>query len=421
MHVARKDLRLIVGASLIGNALEWYEFYFYVHFSPIFALLFFPNFSAEGALAATFSVFAFGFLSRPFGTIFFGHIGDRFGRRIALISSIALMAFPTVCIGLLPTYAQIGLTAAFLMAMMRFLQGFSIGGEYTGAICYLIEFAPPHKRGIMGSWASFGAEIGSIVSISEFILLETFSTQQHITGWGWRITFIVGGFIGLAGWYLRKKLKETPAFITLRKEGRITPLPIVETFKNYKIPMLKAMALTAFPLTGWYLVFVFTPVYSAQILERNLIVQMLILLGSLVISTLSLPLFGMLADKGYTRWLWILGSLGGILLAYPLFIPHDSLALEISLRALAAIFFSIQYALQPMLMCALFPTQVRYTAVGVSYNFYSIFLGGGAPILTLILTRITDNYLVPVFLMVGTALLSACVLLVIKNKDPDTR
>ncbi len=416
MHVSRAKLRLIVSATLIGNTLEWYEFYLFVQFAPIFTALFFPTYSRKAAIVGTFLIFGVGFIARPFGTLFFGHIGDRFGRRIALISSILLMTFPTLCIGLLPTYATIGIMAAVLMACLRFLQGVSTGGEFTGAMCYLTEFAAPDKRGIMGSWVFFGSQIGAILSISEFLVLDNFVSEHHLAEWGWRITFIVGGLIGLIGWYLRKKLKETPPFMALQKEGKITTLPIIDTFRHHKIPMIKSFLLCAFLLAGWYLVFIYAPVYSAQILNRDFSEQMLMLLGMIVLSNLCLPIFGILADKGYTKILWSISCFGGILLAYPLFVSHDSFALEVFLRALASILFTIQYSLLPMLICGLFPTHVRYTGVGVSYNFCSVFLGGGAPFFTLILSNVTENYLVPIFFLIITSLLSWGALFWIKDK-----
>jgi MHS family proline/betaine transporter-like MFS transporter len=326
------------------------------------------------------------------------------------------MTFPTACIGLLPTYADIGLMAAVLMACMRFLQGVSAGGEFTGAICYLTEFAPPDKRGIMGSWVFFGSQIGAIASVIEFLLLGTFVDEKQLLEWGWRLTFIIGGLIGLTGWYLRKKLKETPPFMMLRNEGKVRTLPIIDTFRNYKIPVIKAFFLSALPLSGWYMVFIYTPVYSAEILERDFTQQMLILLGMIVLSNLSLPFFGILGDKGYSKILWSISSLGGILLAYPLFIAHDSFVLDVFLRALAAILFSIQYALLPMLICGLFPTSVRYTGVGISYNFCNIFLGGGAPVIILLLSGVTENYLVPIIFLASTALLSWIAFFLIKDK-----
>lgn len=414
--LSKKKLALAIGANIIGNALEWYEFYLYILFTPLFAALFFPAEVSDTSLIQAFFVIAIGFLSRPFGAVFFGQLGDRLGRRIALLVSILLMTIPTFVIGCIPTYAQIGIMAPLLIGVMRLFQGIPAGGEFTGAMCYLYEISPPQRQGIMGSMVFFGSQIGAIFSMSEFLLMEKLLTHQEIREWGWRVSFILGGLIGLGGWYLRSKLEETPIFKTLRAEGKISPRPVLDSLKGYKVPLFKAFLLTTLTVSGWYLVFIFSPIYASEVGKAGFGNELLITLLLIILSNLCLPFMGWLADKSYKRALWITSCIATIVLAYPFYffsIKEEFLPLLI-MKVVMTIILTVQFALLPRVLCALFPAPVRYSSVGIAYNVGNIAIGGSSPFIALFLTKITGSFYIPMYMLMTTASLSLIAFLTIK-------
>lgn len=416
--LTRHQFRLALGASLIGNALEWYEFYLFVQFTPIFASLFFPQQSPEAALIQTLSIFTLGFVARPLGTIFFSHLGDRSGRRKALLVSIMLMTIPTFAMGLLPTYAQIGIMAPMLMAFLRLLQGIPAGGEATGVICYLTEIAPRHMKGLMGSFSFFGSQLGAIFSICEFLILHRVIPEQHMMDWGWRISFIVGGLLGVTGLFLRKNLHETPSFEIVREKGLVQHRPILTTLMKYKSPLIKSFFLSALPLSGWYLVFIFSPLYSAQVLGISWVDELVVTLAMIILSNIFLPFFGHLADCNYKRKLMMWGSIGTVLGAFPFYYfgLTNQFGLFLFMKGIMATILTMQYAVLPIILSELFPTSIRYSGVSIGYSFCNIFLGGSAPLLSLTLTNLTGNQYIPAFLLILSALITLFALFSIKPK-----
>ncbi|MFI5333666.1 MAG: MFS transporter [Chlamydiales bacterium] len=406
--LSKKQLALSIGATMVGNALEWYEFYLYILFTPLFSNLFFPSDIQGMSLVQALLVIAIGFLSRPFGAILFGYLGDKAGRRIALVSSIFLMTIPTFLIGCVPTYIQIGIMAPLLILTLRLLQGIPTGGEFTGAMCYLYEISPPNRQGMMGSLVFFGSQIGAILSISEFLLLENCLTHHQIEEWGWRISFIIGGLIGFGGWYLRRKIEETPSFNTLKKEGKISSHPVWDSFQKHRRPMIRAFFLTALTVAGWYLVFIFSPLYASEIQRTVWGNELLITLFLIVLSNVCLPFLGWLGDKSYTRVLWIGSCLLVIVLAYPLYYfgMQVHFPLFLFLKIIMVIALTVQFALLPKLLCELFPPAVRYSSVGISYNIANVVVGGSSPFLALSLTKITGDPYMPMYILIACAFMS---------------
>ena len=196
-------------AGAIGNVLEWYDFALYGYFAPVLASLLFPSDSRSLSLISAFGVFAVGFLARPLGAMLFGYWGDTLGRRHALAWSILLMAVPTCLVGLLPTYGTIGVLAPIALTLCRFLQGLSVGGEFTGSATFLVEHAAASQRGYVGSWAGFSAQIGALLGSGVGALIASSLTEEALHQWGWRIPFVRGGLIAVAGWYVRTSVPES--------------------------------------------------------------------------------------------------------------------------------------------------------------------------------------------------------------------
>src|SRR3979409_116474 len=204
-------------AGAIGNVLEWYDFALYGYFAPVFAALFFPSNSPSVSLISAFGVFAVGFLARPLGAMLFGYWGDTLGRRKALAWSILLMAIPTCLVGLLPPYDTMGVIAPIALTLCRFPQGLSVGGEFTGSAIFLVEHAAASQRGYVGSWASFSAQIGALLGSGMGALIASILTDEALHQWGWRVPFVMGSVIAVAGWYLRTRVPESPAFETIHR------------------------------------------------------------------------------------------------------------------------------------------------------------------------------------------------------------
>jgi MHS family proline/betaine transporter-like MFS transporter len=406
----------IVLASIIGNMLEWYEFTLYLHFLPIFASIFFPSSSAANSLTRELLTFAVGFLSRPLGALFFGSLGDRFGRRFALVITIVMMSGPTFLIGLMPTYAQIGIFAPLLLALLRFIQGIPIGGEFSGCMCYLEEISPPKERAYMGSWAFFGSQIGSILSTLEVLFLKAHLPPEDYMSWGWRISFILGGFLGVFGWYLRRSLPETPYFKSLKTEQKLVHTPVRESTRHFSA-LATGFFLSALPVSGWYLIFVFTPLYFSEILGTNFENSLILNVLLLIFCNICLPFAGKLADKLPLKPILISTALGVALLSYPLYFlgSHLSVSNFLLLQILTITLLIFHFALLPKLLSSLFFTSIRYTSIGISYNFSNIIFGGAAPLFALSLIQITGNLAAPGFLLMASALITLTTLFFTKQ------
>lgn len=236
-------------AGAIGNVLEWYDFALYGYFAPVFASLFFPSDSPSVSLISAFGVFAVGFLARPLGALLFGYWGDTVGRRNALAWSVLLIAVPTGLVGLLPTYEAMGALAPVTLTLCRFLQGLSVGGEFTGSATFLIEHAGGSQRGYVGSWAGFSAQLGALVGSGVGALIASSLAEEALRQWGWRIPFVMGSFVAVAGWYLRTRVPESPAFETIRRAGRLTSSPVGDVFTQQRLAVAKVMAWSG--CTAW--------------------------------------------------------------------------------------------------------------------------------------------------------------------------
>lgn len=231
-------------SNTLGNVLEWYDFTLYGTLAPIIANLFFPSKNALVSLIMTFGAFAAGFLMRPLGGIIYGHIGDRFGRKRALIASIILMTIPTVFLGILPTYAFVGILAPLLVTLTRLLQGIAVGGEFTGTMSFLVETAPDNRRGLAGSFALVGVLAGILLGAVVVTVISIVLPQGYLNQWGWRIPFLLGGVLGFAVWLLRRNLSETPFFEKIKRDTLVEAAPIEKCFTLYKKKLLQGFGIT---------------------------------------------------------------------------------------------------------------------------------------------------------------------------------
>ncbi|MBL1120137.1 MFS transporter, partial [Streptomyces sp. 110] len=277
-------------AGAIGNFVEWYDFALYGFFATTIAAQFFPETDGTTALLYTFSIFGVSFMARPLGAIAFGHLSDRIGRRPALSISVLLMSAGTVGIGLLPGYADIGATAAFLLLAARLLQGFSAGGESSSASVFVIEHAPEGRRGRYASYVLISVALGTVFGILVSLLMSSITNADQLASWGWRVPFIAAAPLALVGLYLRLRVHESPAFSELQTEGRLESAPIVQAFKVAKRPMLILIGFAMSNSVASYLVTSFLVAHlttTAQFTQTQSLIVLLVayvvlMCGSLV-------------------------------------------------------------------------------------------------------------------------------------------
>jgi MHS family proline/betaine transporter-like MFS transporter len=404
-------------AGAIGNVLEWYDFALYGYFAPVFAAMFFPSEQSSVSLLSAFCVFAIGFLARPLGALLFGYIGDTIGRREALAWSVILMAIPTVVVGLLPTYATIGIAAPLALTCCRFLQGLSVGGEFTGSVTFLVEHAAPSQRGYIGSWAGFSAQVGALLGSGVGALLASNLTDEALHQWGWRIPFLMGSLIAFVGWYLRTRIPESPAFEQVRQAGALSAAPIREVFTHQRAAIAKVIGLVWLHGVGFYLLYVYLTTYLSTVATVPLGTVLTMNTVCMLLLAILIPLMGHLSDTiGHTSLLFM-GAAGLALTAYPSFVWLTSGDLPVVWAAYVWLTVLMSCYLGPFfaVVVTLFPTAQRYTGLSAGYNIAAALFGGTAPLVATLLIEWSGNTLSPSLYLSLCAVISLGVILTLRK------
>lgn len=393
--------RVLLSAS-IGNMLELYDFALYGYFAPIFAGLFFPSTDKTLSVAITFAVFAVGFIMRPLGAILFGYFGDRVGRKKALSVSILLMAIPTTLIGLLPTYAQIGIAAGVLLLCCRLLQGLATGGEFTGSIIYIAEHVPENRRGLYGGWAMSSTFTGFLIGSGISAIFTLIIPADALHAWGWRIPFLLGFILGIIGLYLRLRMPETPNFIAMQAAKQIATNPLSAAVKEGLKPMLFILGLNFLPAASYYMSFVYLSSYFVLYLKFPLHIALTVNTINMVLLVIIVPLLGFISDKIGRKPLLIIGCLGFVLLSYPLFSLMQSKTFVAILLAQFGftVFVACLFAVIPATVVEMVKTKIRYTAISLPYNVSSALFGGIMPLVATFLIHQTTNLASPSFYLI---------------------
>ncbi|SKA35976.1 MFS transporter, MHS family, proline/betaine transporter [Enhydrobacter aerosaccus] len=400
-------------AGAIGNVLEWYDFAVYGFFAAIFGKNFFPAGSAVISLAAAFGVFAAAFIMRPIGGALFGHIGDRLGRKTALLTSAGLMTAATVAIGFLPTFAQIGVMAPLLLIVMRMLQGLAVGGEFSTSIVFLVEGADPRRRGLLGSLASMGASSGILLGSGVGAFESWLLSQAQLESWGWRLPFLAGSVLGGSAFILRRVLSndEPPQPVRHR-------LPLVEALSSDWRDILRGGIACASFATSIYLITVYLVTMMQQVdglpasraLEINTV--------CLLVAVTATPCFGMLSDRVGRKPVLMASVIGTILLSWPLFwllLRHDVFSILFAQIVFALLIGAWAGPMEATLV-ELYRGRTRCTALSLSYNLAFALLGGTAPIVAVYLVSEEHANFGPAFYLMGTALISLIGLLTIPDR-----
>ena len=413
---ARFDKRTLM-AGAIGNVLEWYDFALYGYFAPVFAATFFPSEQPSVSLLSAFGVFAIGFLARPLGALLFGYIGDTLGRREALAWSIILMAIPTVVVGLLPAYATIGIAAPLALTCCRFLQGLSVGGEFTGSVTFLVEHAAPSQRGYIGSWAGFSAQVGALLGSGVGALVASNLTDEALHQWGWRIPFLLGSLIAFVGWYLRTRIPESPAFEQVRHAGALSAAPIREVFTHQRVAVAKVIGLVWLHGVGFYLLYVYLTTYLSTVTTVPLGTVLTMNTVCMLLLAVLIPLMGHLSDRVGQRPLLLIGAAGLAITAYPSFVWLISGDLPLMWAAYVWLTMLMACYLGPFfaVVVTLFPTAQRYTGLSAGYNIAAALFGGTAPLVATLLVEWSGNVLSPSLYLSLCALISLSVILTLQK------
>lgn len=369
-------------ASLIGTTIEWYDFYLYGTASAlVFNKLFFPTFSPIAGTLAAFATFWVGFGARPLGGIVFGHFGDRVGRKSMLVLTLLLMGIGTFLIGLLPTYTSIGFWASLFLVILRFIQGFAVGGEWGGAVLLATEHSPQHRRGFFGSWPQSGAPAGLLLATGMFTLATIFLTPQQFLDFGWRIPFLLSFLLIIIGLFIRLRVEESPAFKRVKETGTEARMPVLEAFRiNGKQVALAAGAFLV-DVAGFYLFFTYVLSYgTAQLGMPRLVVLNATLIAS-ALFFFAIPAAAALSDTLGRRPVYIAGIICTAVMAFPIFWLFEtrSPGLVILSLCLAAIVLAIMHGPQAAFFSELFGTRVRYSGASLGYQLGSVIGGGLAP------------------------------------------
>ena len=403
--------RRTIAVGAIGNVLEWYDFAVYGYFAAAIGRTFFPSEDPVAQVLAAFGIFAVGFLMRPVGGALIGHIGDKFGRRAALTFSVAAMAIPTFLVGVLPGYEVLGIAAPIFLTLLRMIQGLSVGGEYTTSIVFMVERAPPGRRGLIGAMAGCGAVGGILLGSATGALLASVMPAEAVEAWGWRIPFLLGLLVGLAGFLLRRHVQEEPK---VHKKGRS---PLVETMRNHSPLLLRLAAVSVFNSVGFYLMFV----YIVTWLE---LVDGIPPAHALGINTISMAallplmiLMGWMTDR-FGRKPVMLCALGvGFVGAWPFFWLMHSINPGLVLLGQMGFVIAVGtfVGTQPTLMGEAAPAAGRCTASALGYTVTLGIVGGLSPLAATWLVDRTGNDYSPAFMIMAAAAITFVALLGFKE------
>jgi metabolite-proton symporter len=389
----------VVFASLIGTAVEWYDFFLYGSAAAlVFGTLFFPDADPVNATLLAFGTYAVGFAARPLGGVVFGHFGDRVGRKKMLVVALMLMGVATFAIGLLPTYASIGVAAPILLLVCRLLQGFAVGGEWGGAVLMAAEHGDEARRGFWSSWPQAGVPLGNLLATGVLFLLAAFQSDADFEAWGWRIPFLLSAVLVGIGLYVRLQLEESPVYqeakaeIAAKKETS-SHMPIVEVIKTYPKEVFIAMGMRMAENISYYIFTIVSITYVTTYLDqdKSLILKMLLIAAAL--QFFLVPAVGALSDKIGRRPLYFTGAVGVGIWAFFFFgLLDTNRSGPILLAVVVGLFFhTLMYAPQAAFFSELFGTSVRYTGASVGYQLASIFAGALAPIIAVDLLGSADE------------------------------
>ena len=392
----RSSLRQVVAASLIGTTIEWYDFFLYgTAAALVFGKLFFPAKDPLTGLLQAFLTYSLGFVARPIGGLVFGHFGDRIGRKRLLMASLILMGAASMGMGVLPTYQQIGVAAPVLLAALRFVQGFAVGGEWGGAVLMAGEFGDDARRGFWAGWPQVGVPAGNILAAGVLAAMAALQSEADFLAWGWRVAFLLSGALVAVGWWVRSTLTESPQFeaAEARAAQAIEPAPAIQALKHRPGGVAVGAGLKFGENVSYYIVTTFAIAYLAETVGAARQVGLnAVLIGSLA-ELVTMPLFAALSDRIGRRPVYAFGALAMAAWGFVFFglVATGAPASATAAVAVALVLHGAMYGPQAAFIAELFPTRYRYSGASISYQVTSIFAGSLAPVIAVALLQRTHS------------------------------
>ncbi|MCV7346890.1 MHS family MFS transporter [Mycolicibacterium rhodesiae] len=406
-------LRKVVAASMAGTVVEWYEFFLYgTAATLVFNKIFFAKGTSDlDAILAAFITYAVGFAARPLGGIVFGHFGDKYGRKKLLQFSLVLVGASTFLMGCLPTFGQIGYWAPALLVVLRFLQGFAVGGEWGGAVLLVAEHSPSRERGFWASWPQAGVPVGNILATVVLLTLTTTLSEAAFLSWGWRVGFWLSAVVVLIGYYIRTKVTDAPIFVEAQKEAeqiKASSYGVVEVVKRYPRGVFTAMGLRVAENIMYYLVVTFSITYLKVQVHADTSDILWWLLAAHAVHFVVIPYAGRMSDHFGRKPVYLIGALGAGawgFFAFPMMNSGHYLLIMSSI-ILGLVIHALMYAPQPALMAEMFPTRMRYSGVSLGYQVTAIFAGSLAPIIAVKLLEVYKSAVPIAIYLAGAAVIT---------------
>ena len=406
-------LKRVVVASMAGTVVEWYEFFLYgTAATLVFSKVFFAESTSElDAILAAFLTYAVGFAARPLGGVVFGHFGDKYGRKKLLQFSLLLVGVVTFLMGCLPTFAQIGYWAPALLVVLRFLQGFAVGGEWGGAVLLVAEHSPNRSRAFWSSWPQAAVPVGNMLATVVLLVLTATLSDAAFLSWGWRVAFWLSAVVVLVGYYIRTKVSDAPIFLEAQQEierVKATSYGVVEVLKRYPRGVFTAMGLRFAENIMYYLVVTFSITYLKVQVGADTSDILWWLLAAHAVHFAVIPQVGRLSDRIGRRPVYIVGAIAAGtwgFFAFPM-MDTGNYALVMGAVIIGLVIHGIMYAPQPAIMAEMFPTRMRYSGVSLGYQVTSIVAGSLAPIIAVRLLDIFNSSVPIALYLAGAAVVT---------------
>ncbi|MFC8933688.1 MULTISPECIES: MFS transporter [unclassified Rhodococcus (in: high G+C Gram-positive bacteria)] len=415
------SVKRAVKATMLGNAMEWFDFGVYAYLATTIGKVFFPDASGSAQLLSTFAIFAAAFIVRPLGGLFFGPLGDRIGRKKVLATTIILMAGSTFAIGLIPSYESIGIAAPILLVLLRLLQGFSTGGEYGGASTFVAEYAPDKRRGFFASFLEFGTLAGYVAAAGIVTIIQTVVSAEDLLQWGWRIPFLIAGPLGLIGLYLRLRLEETPAFQMMEQAeerslaDESTGKKLRETLVDNWRPLVLCIVLVATYNIAHYGLLSYMPTYLTNTLGYDESHGLILMIIVMIVMMMGISYVGKFSDRVGRKPLLLSGFIGFFLLSLPAYLligVGNYVTVFLGLAILGGLLL-LFVGVFPSVLPALFPTGIRYGGLAIGYNLAVSIFGGTTPlVLTALESATGSNLVAPMYMMIAAVIGGIAVLLI---------
>lgn len=403
-------------ASSVGTTLEWYDFTVYNTLAAlIFNRLFFPSFDPLSGTILAFSTYAVGYVSRPIGGVVFGHLGDKRGRRFVLVVTLILMGLTTGLMGLLPTFASVGIWSPMLLVALRFVQGVALGGEWAGAVLISLEHGAQARRGLNASWTQVGPSLGTLLATGCIALITYLLSSDAFLLWGWRVPFLASSLLVAFGLWIRRGVDETPMFKELEESGEKTKTPVSDVVRLYWRRLLIAGGVRVGSDVLYALVYVFTLTYVTTVLNLSRTLALTAIMIATPINAMTIPLFAALSDRLGRRPVYGSGAVLAIAWAFGFFILMDTArpALIVLAAVIGVVIHSAMFGPQAAFVVEQFPTRVRYAGSSLAYTLAGVVGGGFAPLIITSLFRAYHTttaislYVVASLCVTGLALLAA--------------